>query len=261
MHNRCCGRNVRAIENASGQEAALALLPGTEKTVIRAMIRLRPAPVAGATDRIPAAVTQRALLPGEFGMYREHLLRLSPEDRRLRFQHPISDEAIGRFVGSLAPSQNRILAVLDSNDRVIAVVQIAIGRNATAELAFSVDAAWRNRGLAGNLLASALIWAKAQGIRRVCMSCLARNRSMLRLAMKVGMTVVQEAGVSDCVLDLAPSRPLLRAAGRATSPLYWRAMRRRLLRPLAGATPHRGGWSGAFARWRTRLDRPERQVG
>ncbi len=50
----------------------------------------------------------RTLTASELPKYRDHLLRLDAEDRRLRFGYPISDEAIQGHVRKIDMTKDRI---------------------------------------------------------------------------------------------------------------------------------------------------------
>jgi RimJ/RimL family protein N-acetyltransferase len=54
-----------------------------------------------------------------------------------------------------------------------------------AELATSVEPAWRGRGVGSTLVARALRTARNRGIRRITLVCLAENAPMLRIARKL----------------------------------------------------------------------------
>jgi RimJ/RimL family protein N-acetyltransferase len=146
----------------------------------------------------------RSLPPTEFCKYRDHLLRLSAEDRRLRFSHRLDDAAIEGFVGSLRPTQNHIFVIEDEQGRVVAVVQLALREGADAELAFSVDAAYRGQGLAHDLARRAILWARNRRLRSVYMSCMAENLPVRKLAHKLGMRSELDSGEADAKLMLPP---------------------------------------------------------
>ncbi|MFO1129191.1 MAG: GNAT family N-acetyltransferase [Rhodospirillales bacterium] len=183
----------------------------------------------------------RTLAPAELVKYRDHLLRLSTEDRRLRFAHRVSDAAIDSFVGSLRPTQNHIFVVENDEGRVIAAVQAALREHAGVELAFSVDVEHRGRGLAGALVARAVLWARNRRLEFVYLSCLAENHPVRRLARRLGMRIELDSGNAEARMTLPPPShlSLLRemaydiAALRHARLAYWR--QRSPLRRLAAA--------------------------
>lgn len=150
----------------------------------------------------------RTLLPFEYTAYREHLRRLSPHDRRLRFGGPIGDDAIGAFVDSLRLRETRVLAAFDPALRVIGAAHIAVGRDGTAEAAFSVDAEQRGRGLGRALLARAILCARNRGVHTLHVHFLPENSAMRALARGAGMRIETEHGDCKAVLALPLATPL-----------------------------------------------------
>jgi RimJ/RimL family protein N-acetyltransferase len=158
-------------------------------------------------DIIPMNIT-RLLTPAELGLYRDHLLRLSAEDRRLRFNISLDDEAIVAYVAQINLWDTRIIARFDHRLAVIAAVQITVIEGRLAELAFTVDEAERGRGLATTLMRRALLWARNRTIRHVCMQFLTENQAVRRVARRVGMTIVTEAGNAEADIALPPPTAL-----------------------------------------------------
>jgi GNAT superfamily N-acetyltransferase len=151
----------------------------------------------------------RVLREWEWPGYREHLLRLDAADRRLRFGFIIGDAGIDDHVRRLRPGADRILAVLHDFGRVAAAVHIAPVGDDAAELAFSVDRPWQNRGLGRALFERALSWLRSRGIRRVFLVYLSENGAMRTLARAFGMTSEAAAGEVTAELTLPPANPLI----------------------------------------------------
>lgn len=150
----------------------------------------------------------RLLTPAELGLYRDHLLGLSAEDRRLRYGTPLSDEAIAAFVAHINLWDTRIIARLDHRLAVVAAVQITVIGGRLAEFAFTVDEAERGQGLGTALMRRALLWARNRSIPRACMHFLTENQAVRRVARRVGMTVVTEAGNAEADIALPPPTAL-----------------------------------------------------
>lgn len=150
----------------------------------------------------------RTLTASELPKYRDHLLRLDAEDRRLRFGFPIRDEAIQDHVRKIDMTKDRILAQVDDDLQIIAAAHIAAGAQGTVELAFSVDSGWRGKGLGTQLFERALLWARNRGIRHAVIYFLFDNHTMRHLARQVGMTIHIEAGEGEGRLELEPPTPL-----------------------------------------------------
>ena len=150
----------------------------------------------------------RLLTPAELGLYRDHLLRLSPDDRRLRFSTLIDDAGIAEFVKHISPWDTQIIARFDYRLAVVAAVQISVVDGPLAELAFTVDEAERGQGLAMALTKRALLWARNRTIRRACMHFLTDNQPVRQLARRVGMAISTHAGDSEAVVALPRPTPL-----------------------------------------------------
>ena len=149
--------------------------------------------------------TIQLLTRAEHGLYRDHLLRLSPDDRRLRFCAPLDDDAIIEFVAGISPRDTRIIARFDHRLAVIAAVQITVVKGPLAELAVTVDEAERGQGLATTLMGRALLWVGNRNIPRVRMHCLAENYAVVRrMARRLGMSVSLHAGDSEAAIELPP---------------------------------------------------------
>lgn len=168
-----------------------------------------PLVVFRAANYVRAAMRHiRTLLPHELPKYREHLLRLSPEDRRMRFGHPIADDGVHTFVDRLSAGSNRILAHHDPSRQVVGAAQLAIDGRESVELAFSVDATCRGQGIGRDLLNRGLLWARNRGIRHAHVFFLAENKSMRRLARDAGMEIHVEAGECEATLVPPPATPV-----------------------------------------------------
>lgn len=149
----------------------------------------------------------RTLLPHELPKYRDHLLRLGPEDRRLRFGYPIADEGIEEFVDRLGTRNTRILVLHDPALQVTGAAHIAVQDGNSAELAFSVDEPYRGQGIGRDLLKRGLLWTGNRGIRRAHLYFLAENRSMRQLARDDGWQIGVEAGECEATKALPPPTP------------------------------------------------------
>lgn len=148
----------------------------------------------------------RKLSSGETWRYRDHLLRLPADDRRMRFGHPVDDAVIARFVADLPSDRTRIFVIEDAAGRVIAAVLIAVYGDG-AELAFSVDPAHRRQGHARALFRRALLWVRNRGIGTIELACLAENRAIRKLARDMQMTAVVAGGDAEASLAVPPPSP------------------------------------------------------
>jgi RimJ/RimL family protein N-acetyltransferase len=153
-------------------------------------------------------VAVRTLTPLELPRYRDHLLRLGTEDRRMRFGSPVPDERIVDFVDGLGPLDTRVLVHTGSDLEVIGAVQVSAASSRAVEFAFSVEAPFRGRGVATALFDRALLWARNRRFRQAYVQCLAENHAMRRIARKAGMAVITETGESEGILIIPGATPL-----------------------------------------------------
>lgn len=124
--------------------------------------------------------TERALL-------REHLLRLSPEDRALRFLSEVSAEHIDQYCSRVDDHYRLVIGYF------VAGVMRGAGEivfntdtpwRASCEVALSVERDYQNGGVGAELLRRLLVLARNRGVGKVTMLCMRSNRRMQRLARK-----------------------------------------------------------------------------
>jgi GNAT superfamily N-acetyltransferase len=142
----------------------------------------------------------REIEKAERPLYADHLKRLDPADRRMRFFGPTPDSVIDAHVERL-PADS-ILLVAEEMGRFVAGAELHRYGN-LAEFAVSVDPEHRGRGLARRLLVSAIELARSERAAALCLLCLASNHPMMRLARDGGMNVVRKDGEIRASLDLA----------------------------------------------------------
>ncbi len=152
--------------------------------------------------------TIRSLLPWEWPKLRDHLLRLDAADRRMRFGHALGDRGIETFVRHINWLQDRVCVAVDDGGAVIGAVHLSRLDDGAAELAFSVEAAHRGRGVGQALADRAILAARNGGYRRVHIFCLAENIAMRRLAARCGMRLACEATDCEGCQRLEPATPM-----------------------------------------------------
>ncbi len=138
----------------------------------------------------------RTLFAHERARYAQHLCSLDAEARRLRFGRVISDQGINDSVAGLTRIPHAILVHEDDTLAIAGAVLVTSSDRSLAEVAFSVDGAWRRQGLATNLARRALLWARNRDIAQIGIYCLAENVSMRRLAQRIGVQLQIEG--PDC---------------------------------------------------------------
>ncbi|NJL08882.1 MAG: GNAT family N-acetyltransferase [Methylacidiphilales bacterium] len=128
----------------------------------------------------------RKLWAGESPLYRDHLSRLAPDDRRLRFGMDTADDVIAEHAAKAFAGGAVIHGFfIDGVLRGAAELHILNSLPPVeAEIAFSVEAEYRNSGVGSALFGRTLLVARNRGVTTVSMSCLPSNRPMQSLAKK-----------------------------------------------------------------------------
>lgn len=119
----------------------------------------------------------------------EHLLRLSPEDRHLRFCIGASDSYIHRYVFEVMDLQRDYGFGAYIDGKLVGMAHIAVVGESSCELAFSIDAEHRGSGMARNLMRTAIAKCRELGVNKLCMSCLRENKKMQSLARSFGLSM------------------------------------------------------------------------
>lgn len=132
-----------------------------------------------------------------------HLQSLQGEERRLRFGGSVGDDYIASYVEKSFETDSKWFGIDHIDNRIVAACHVAI-LDQMAELGCSVDADYRNQGLAQAMFDRAVTWLRTRGIQDVCMHCLSENAAMKHIARKNDMTVVSEYGESDANVHLDP---------------------------------------------------------
>ena len=130
--------------------------------------------------------TVRKLWPTEAERFRDHLLRLDKETRRLRFAHFVSDAFIEDYAGRMADFGSVVYGyILEGRVRAAAELRrLGDVWGEEAEAAFSVERSYQDQGIGTELMGRVVRAARNRGIRRLYMSCLAENAKMQAIARK-----------------------------------------------------------------------------
>jgi GNAT superfamily N-acetyltransferase len=125
----------------------------------------------------------RTLLPFETVALREHFMRLTEEERYLRFAGPAPEAAVERYLRGIDWTRAiRLGAFADGTLRGVA--ELVLTGNGAAELAVTVEGAFQHHGIGSELIRRVLVIARNRGIRTVVAHCLTENRSMRHLVRK-----------------------------------------------------------------------------
>ena len=126
----------------------------------------------------------------------KQLLSLEREDLRLRFGYTPTEEIITTYVNdSWCKDGDQWFGMYDrSFDGVIATMHIAMMGDSAAEIGFTVDKSFRNRGLGTKLFERATTWARAHDVEKLFMHCLSENKAVRSIAKKNEMHVITIIG-------------------------------------------------------------------
>ena len=151
--------------------------------------------------------TIRRLWPMETDKFRDHLLRLDPESRRMRFAHSVSDAFIAAYASRMTAYGSLVYAyMVDGEVRGAAELRrLGDTWGEEAEAALSVEPPYQDHGVGTDLMGRVMRAARNRNIRRLYMSCLAENAKMQAIARKHAATLRFESG--DVVGEILPPQP------------------------------------------------------
>jgi GNAT superfamily N-acetyltransferase len=155
----------------------------------------------------PARGTVRTLRQQEeLPLLRDHLLRLDPASRHDRFHGFMDDSFIERYAAKCADDGTVIIAYIEDG-----VVRGAAelhppdqSPDAQPEIAFSVEACVRRRGVGSILFRKLIEEARAKDYRSLRITTGAQNQAMRALAHKFGAQLTFRHGESTGSIELQP---------------------------------------------------------
>ena len=137
----------------------------------------------------------RRLWPSDKQAFGDHLLRLDPRSRHLRFGGGMSDDFLVRYAEKCFGTGDLVYgAFVDGDmigaaelrsDQAIWSEQTSFGRHIHAEAAFSVEEGYRRRGVGEKLFKRILRAATNHGVETIEIVCLPDNIAMQNLAKKL----------------------------------------------------------------------------
>jgi GNAT superfamily N-acetyltransferase len=147
----------------------------------------------------------RRLLASESYLLRDHLQRLDPEARHRRFGHDVSDAFIASYASRAGDIGNITFGYfVDGDVRAVAELRPdALLRRDSAEVAFSVERPFINRGVATQLMGRVIQTARNRGLRHLLLVCLPDNAKMQSIARHYGADLSIADG--SVVADVVPS--------------------------------------------------------
>ena len=163
----------------------------------------------------------------ELPLLRDHLLRLDPTSRHDRFHGFMDDNFIERYAAKCAGDGTVIIAYIEDG-----VVRGAAelhppeqSEDSLAEIAFSVEASVRRRGVGSILFRKLIAEARLKGYRSLRITTGAQNHAMRALANKFGANLTFRHGESTGSIDLKRQPQLEPARFAIVTPAdAWRTM-------------------------------------
>jgi GNAT superfamily N-acetyltransferase len=149
----------------------------------------------------------RKLWPTETDKFRDHLLRLDKESRRMRFAHGVSDNFIIDYANRMLEMGSVVYGFLEGGEVRAAAELRKLGTTwgQEAEAAFSVERPWQDQGVGTILMGRVIRAARNRGVQRLYMSCLAENGKMQSIARKHEADLRFEYG--EVVGEIVPQWP------------------------------------------------------
>ncbi len=128
----------------------------------------------------------RKLWPSETEKFRDHLLRLDKDSRRMRFAHAVSDSFIEDYASRMNDMGAIVYAFIEGGEvRAVAELKkLGDTWGQEAEAAFSVENGYQEKGIGTELMGRVIRAARNRGVHHLFMSCLSENRKMQAIALK-----------------------------------------------------------------------------
>lgn len=160
-----------------------------------------------------------ALQPADRARIEAHLLRLSAEDRSLRFAAGVvTDDTIRRYVAAMPFDRDLVMGLVSKRGQVIGLVHgcvFDLRGQRHVEAAFSVDAEWRGHGFGTRLMQALVVRTEAEGGATLVATCAARNRPMRRIFEHAEMAMEREDDEVSARRDVAAALVRQANSGRA----------------------------------------------
>jgi len=128
----------------------------------------------------------RKLWPTEADKFRDHLLRLDKENRRMRFAHGVSDAFVEDYAARMSEMGALVYGFfVDGEVRAAAELKkLGIAWGQEGEAAFSVERPLQEQGIGTELMGRVIRAARNRGIQHLCVSCFSENTKMRTIARK-----------------------------------------------------------------------------
>lgn len=149
--------------------------------------------------------TIRSLINQELPLLRDHLLRLDAESRRDRFNGYADEGFVDRYAKKCASDGTIIIAYFAHDGTVHAAAELHqpdLSTDSLPEIAFSVEAHLRRKGIGSILFKQLIAVARSLGYEKLRITTGAQNQAMRALANKFGAHLTFRQGESTGTIDL-----------------------------------------------------------
>jgi GNAT superfamily N-acetyltransferase len=155
----------------------------------------------------PAAKSKvRSLINQELPLLKDHLMRLDPESRRDRFNGYADEGFIERYAKKCGGDGTIIIAYFEDGEVHAAAElhQPDLSSDSLPEIAFSVEAHLRRKGVGSALFKQLIEVAKSLGYESLRITTGSQNQAMRALANKFGAHLTFRRGESTGTIALYP---------------------------------------------------------
>lgn len=142
---------------------------------------------------------------------KRHLLRLTAYQRRMRFNGSVSDEFIGAYCRGVPGARSMIVGYYAHGTLRGAAELFMLTDNAprrSCEIALSVEASHRGRGVGTELVSRMLVLASNRRVRTMHVLYLHGNKRMENIARRFGAAVNTDGSQSEAVISVPPPNDL-----------------------------------------------------
>jgi hypothetical protein len=163
-----------------------------------------------ARSTLPRGYVRTLRQPEELPLLRDHLLRLDPHSRHDRFNGFLDDSFIERYAAKCADDGTLIVAYIEGGVVRGAAELHPPGQSPDGlpEIAFSVEASVRRRGVGSSLFQRLIAEARWKRYSALRITTGAQNDAMRALANKFGARLAFRHGESTGTIDLEPQSQL-----------------------------------------------------
>lgn len=162
----------------------------------------------------------RQMRPSDLPHFRDHLLRLDQDSRRDRFNGSTDDLFVESYARRCFTDGTTVVGYIE-NGQVVGAAELherPEDEQPTAEIAFSVERSFQNRGIGGRLFERLVVHALALGYLKLRVTTHAQNAAMKALARRFNARLKFEEGETVGLVELDPMlEPGLRRSTRAFS--------------------------------------------